>query len=228
MKKAFERVIRCSLMAAVLVLIILVPTMETEAAAVPTSTSFYEGKNTKYKISGYSSDWEILSIKSSNKKVVTTKIYKKPSSTGKNYAVCTAKKPGNAIITYKYKMNGYTYTYKFKWKIVKYKNPLLSFTIGDTEYASKFNKKSYVTFENDGGEKMVSIKAKNGYTVDSFYVYYRVKNWAREKKYVNGMASSKKRFDNNSVVDMTNVDAISITMKDKKGNGYPTLYICTK
>lgn len=207
--------------------IVLLPKVETAAAQIATKTDYYNGNNTTYTINGYTSDWKVISIKSSNKAVASVKICNKANKKAKCYAVCTAKKPGSTIITYKYKQFGKTYTNKFKWVIKKYNSPISNVTIGTQDYTTDFKKKSQIPFINNGGEQKISVKVKKGYTVDAIYLYYRAKR-SDTRTYLNETMWDGVRVENGSVANMNYVDAVEILIKDKKGKLCPHLYMYTE
>ncbi|MDO5539204.1 MAG: hypothetical protein Q4F83_03915 [Eubacteriales bacterium] len=82
----------------------------------------------------------VKNLKSSNKKVVTVG---KPSVSSyvKSLSIpLTFKKAGSAYISFDLKIGKKTYSYKKKVSAVKYTNPMKSFKIGKTEFASRYKK----------------------------------------------------------------------------------------
>ena len=108
---------------------------------------------------------KITSVKSSNKKVATVKVMKGQS--GPTYIMITMKKVGTTKISYK--LGGKKKTAVLK--VVKWKNPVKSFKIGSTNYASKFKKAVNFTESIDLSAKRVAVKAARGWKVVKILYY---------------------------------------------------------
>lgn len=114
-------------------------------------------------------NYKITNVKSSDKKVmVASKVFDGEYSMIK----MKAKKPGKTTITFKAKIGNKTYNYKVKVKVVNYTNPLKSFKIGKTDYASKF---SHTFYHRRSGKKKIAgklaIKPNPDWKVAALYTY---------------------------------------------------------
>ncbi|MDO4400692.1 MAG: hypothetical protein Q4D27_07080 [Coriobacteriia bacterium] len=117
--------------------------------------------NVYYVFSG--SDKAITKVKSSNKKVVAV------SQSGEFKAMfqMQLKKAGKAKVTFKYKGKSYT----MNVVVAKYTNPVKTYKIGSTNYASKFKK---TPFYFAGGKVLkgkVTVKAATGWKFKHFEFY---------------------------------------------------------
>lgn len=221
MKTKLKRIMSCILTFIFAISVMAVPSMEAHATTFK-RFDYYMGQDLQYLIynsggSRYMSDYKLISVKSSNPNVVSTKIinssdiYDNMSENGQNYAVCTAKKPGKATITYKYKVGGYTYTDKLKWEIVKYKNPFSSVKIGKQDYKKAFNQSKDITIPVSNEKQKLSIKLKKGYELSGISLSYRAKYWMN--LYMGGKWEG---IANNTKVDTKTIDVITVSVRDKK------------
>ena len=76
------------------------------------------------------------------------------------------KKPGKALVSFKYKWKGKTKKYTFIIQIRKYVNPVKTFKVGSENYAAAF-KKDFKKYINKKISGKVNVKAKKGWTLTS-------------------------------------------------------------
>jgi Bacterial Ig-like domain (group 2). len=149
-------------------------------------------------ISGLEKDAKV-SLKSSNKKVVSVKYDKKS-----NTVLMSPKKAGKATITCKIKQNGKTYTSKCKWTLLKYQNPFAKFKIGSKDYTKKFNKTNNCSIKISYKARKLEIKMKKGYKITRLYKRPYLYMWEKIK--------------NGRKIKIGSNEGIIIYFKDKEGH----------
>ena len=127
---------------------------------------YLETKNYGGRIRAKSSSFKLVSVKSSNKKVLTA-ARAKSGSDGTLACKVKLKKTGKATVTLKLKhlSSGKTITYKKVYTVKKYANPIKTLKIGKKSLASKFKSATYY----GQGKKLsgkLQIKTKNGWKVE--------------------------------------------------------------
>ncbi len=151
-------------------------------------------------ISGLKKDAKV-SLKSSNKKVVSVKYDKK-----NNTVLMSPKKAGKATIICKIKQNGKTYTSKCKWTLLKYQNPFVKYKIGSKDYTKKFNKTNNCSIKINykGKAQKLEIKMKKGYKITQLYKKPYLYMW--------------KRIKNGSKIGLGSKEGIIVYFTDKEGH----------
>lgn len=121
---------------------------------------------------------EIMSIKSSNRKVIT------PMDNADIYDAVWAdsfdtRKTGTAKLTITVKLkNGKMKKYVAKVKVVKYSNPVKQFKLGSRNLASKFGKNANLFISAKKDREKISVQAKSGWKVKKIsYTYYKGGKW---------------------------------------------------
>ncbi len=145
-----------------------------------------------------------MSVKSSNKKVISTKTF------GKDFYLIAdnnqvgigvkLKKTGSTKITAKFKYKGKSYSVKTTVKVVKYTNPFKKIVVDGRDCTSDFNNKSGSQISFMG--RNIQITPNKNWKVKSIYTY-------------KPGASTKKKVKGSSVTIPTDCRAF-ITMENKK------------
>lgn len=145
-----------------------------------------------------------MSVKSSNKKVISTKTF------GKDFYVIAdnnqvgigvkLKKTGSTKITAKFKYKGKSYSVKTTVKVVKYTNPFKKIVVDGRDCTSDFKDKNGSGISFMG--RNIKITPNKNWRVKSIYTY-------------KPGASTKKRVKGSSVTIPTDCRAF-ITMENKK------------
>lgn len=149
------------------------------AIGIPYSKNMTVSKNNYgyYIMSGKNLGYgEIISIKSSNKKVIT------PMDDPDIYDAewtdsFDTKKTGTAKLTITVKKkSGKTQKYISKVKVVKYKNPAKQVKLSSKNLAFRFNRESYTNYTTKKKREKISVQAKSGWKVKEIkYNYYNKK-----------------------------------------------------
>ena len=154
-----------------LIAIVSIPNVRAEAA-----TPKAKGEKTIALISGYSANYEfeiklpkklkekqvkLSKSRSTNKKVVEAPQGYYDSKTGVYRISGTALKAGRAKISFSLKVKSKTYKYSMTITVKKYTNPFKSFKLGNKEFASKFNKKTYVPYILKGSKTVKIVPKKD-------------------------------------------------------------------
>lgn len=126
---------------------------------------------------------KVLSLKSSNTKVLTVK--KSPFMD--DYTIqMNAKKPGTSVISFKVKRkNGKVYSFKSQIRVIKYTNPFSKYTFGNKNYTKQFDKKKSVSVDSKSAKKgKINIAVKKGYKLTG--LYWCEYGTGKQKKIKNG------------------------------------------
>lgn len=148
------------------------------AIGIPYSKNMTISKNNYgyYIMSGKNLGYgEIMSIKSSNRKVI------RPMDNADIYDAIwqdsfDTRKTGKAKLTITVKKkNGKTRKYISKVNVVKYKNPAKKIQLGSRNLTSKFNKDVYTYDKTNKKKEKISVQAKPGWKVKAINYSYRNK-----------------------------------------------------
>ena len=115
------------------------------------------------KDSCYIDGGNVISVKSSKKKVI--------SAMKGTPALLWVKKTGKTKLTIKMKKNGKVRKYKCKVKVVKYKNPIKSLTIGSQNHAGAFARNNLVTHRVSPQNSVLKISGNPGWQVIGIQYY---------------------------------------------------------
>jgi hypothetical protein len=149
-----------------------------------------------------------------------------PFSSAYNYVALMAKKAGTFKLTFTLTQDGTTYTYPLTVVVKKYANPISNLTVNNKNYASGFDKYSFLGEVNFGqGPELgfyhykketfkCSLTLKKGYSLEGVY-------WSG-KKIKTTKSNGKYSFTINAGGDGGSLEFI---LKDKQGNRL-TLYSC--
>lgn len=186
MRKQMKKIITV-LLGLVLFAGCLLPAQSSRAAdgystiGIPYSRSMTISKNNSgyYIMTGKNlGNGEIISIKSSNRKVIT------PMDNADIYDAVWAdsfdtKKTGSAKLTITVKKkNGKTQNYVAKVKVVKYSNPVKQVKLGSKNLTSKFGKGAGIYVSPKKDREKISVQAKSGWKVKNIgYTYYKGGKW---------------------------------------------------
>lgn len=143
----------------------------------------------------------IIKAKSSNAKVATAEAAE-AYDTGLPALRVVPKKVGNTKVTVVVKRGNKTYTSGMNVHVVKYKNPLKSFKIGNKEYAGKLGEHSN-TSDYLSGKAKVSAVAKGDWKVTGLFTY----NYNTKKG---------KNYKNGKTINLGKVTQVSVLVQNKK------------
>ncbi len=122
-------------------------------------------------IIGATSKSQIAELKSSRNDVATVEIEKNPRYSKYVRLVVEPRSPGKTTVSFKVKYGSKTKKLTFRATVRKYENVCASFKVGSKNYASKFNKKMFVTAGNPKKSRKISVEAKKGWKLLHIRLY---------------------------------------------------------
>lgn len=153
---------------------------------------------------------KLLSIKSSNKKVIKVKKYG-----SKMYDQSfEMKKPGKSKITIVYKLNGKKYTMKATYTVKKYPKPLKSVAVNEKKISLNKNKYQYYKENYKKTTAKVKVQPAAGWKIQ--HVYADTYNGKKFKE----IKVSKKAIQNGKTFKFPKKDKelyVGVTLVNKKG-----------
>lgn len=160
--------------------------------------------NTSREIKNFPVNGKVVKLKSNNKKVVTVDESILGGLHGEKEIYFTPKKVGKTTVTFQVKNGKKVQKFTTKVIVKKYSNPIKSFKIGKTQYASKFKRTNFIE-PKKGATGKLSIKLKSGWKIKSIR-HHRAKD-CRDVK-----------VKNNKKMRLRDGDSLIVTVYNKKQN----------
>lgn len=159
----------------------------------------------------------IKNVKSSDTDVVEPMLpslgnFEKDQKSGKMKYITSfyysLKKVGTATLSFDLKYNGKTYHYKKKIEVIDYENPFESLKVGETDYASQFDKKCYANLKKVSKQKL-NIEVKEGWKITKMQIINTDKN-----TFVSMFGKKGKKVKNGQKISVSG-KTLRISLKNK-------------